>query len=246
MKKFLGFILLLIILLVGILFAGRNQIVKFGIEKGTKKALNLDVIVGDVDINFKDTLVSVNNLKIMNPQGYGDSLMFDMPEMKINYHLKDMIGGKIHFEELRLNIAELVAVRNKAGDLNLSVFKPEPSNSQTSTSPASTGSSEKKDVSEKPLDLQIDSATIKLGKLVFKDYTKGDTPEVKQVEMNMDETFENVTDVQSIITTIIQKALMKSAFPGMDAQFGAFMDGMPKEAQGILNKIKSKIKIPSF
>jgi uncharacterized protein involved in outer membrane biogenesis len=243
MKKFLGFILVVLIVLFAIIFIGRNQIAKLAVTKSVQKSLGLDMDIGKMDINLLKTKLGVNNVKVMNPPGFADPLMFDMPEMFVDYNLRNILAGKVHLQEIRLNIASLTAVRNKEGQLNLSVLQPRGSGTKKA---GPSQPSQEPSGSPKDLNIQIDRASIKLGKLIFKDYTQGEQPNVQELNINLDETYEDVTDVQALMATIVQKAMMKSAFPNMEEDFKKMQEGFSKEAEDALKKLKENIKLPSF
>ncbi len=56
-------------------------------------------------------------------------------------------------------------------------------------------------------ELQIDVLELKIGKVIYKDYSKGTPPKVREFNVNIDERFENITNQRTLISLIIVKAL---------------------------------------
>ncbi len=243
MKKVIWIVILLLIFILLGSYVFRNQLVKAVVQKGAEKSLGLNVKLGKVNLDFIGTKVEIRDFQIMNPEEYTQSVMFSMPEMYIDYNLKSIISGKVHLEEIRLNIEQLTAERNAQGDLNLSIFQPKQETQQKKTGPSP---SEKTEESKPSRDMQIDLASIKLGKMVFKDYSQGEEPQVKELNVNLEQTYKDITDIQSLIMMFTQKVIMQSAFPGMEEDLGKIKESFSKEAQDAIKKFKDNIKIPSF
>ena len=49
--------------------------------------------------------------------------MVDLSEIYVDYNLGAIMGGKVHFEEVRLHLKEFVDVKNEAGELNLNSLR---------------------------------------------------------------------------------------------------------------------------
>ena len=61
--------------------------------------------------------------------------------------------------------------------------------------------------SAKAPEIQIDSLTLKVGKVVYKDYSKGGEPSVQEFNINLDERYQNIDDPNKLVSLIIVKAL---------------------------------------
>jgi hypothetical protein len=63
--------------------------------------------------------------------------------------------------------------------------------------------------------IQIDVFRLKIGRVVFKDYSKGGEPYVKGFSINIDDTYTNITDPNELISLILLKALQKTTISSL-------------------------------
>ncbi|MBU4304100.1 MAG: AsmA family protein [Candidatus Omnitrophica bacterium] len=241
MFKRIGIGILVILLVLFIIFAAaKNIIVKTAITAGVKTITGLRLDIESMNIGVLKTLVGIKGLKLYNPPQFEDALMVDLPEIYVDYDLKAFFDKKIHLEEVRLDLKEFIVVKNKDGVLNLDSLKAvqtahQPQQQQARKSPLPA---EKK---EKMPEMKIDKLRLKIGKVVFKDYSKGAAPEVKEFNVNIDESFENITDPQALIRIILVKALSnKDLLKLLNFDLGSIANGLTgtvKDAGTIIQDI---------
>jgi hypothetical protein len=202
MKKILLSVLTGVFVVVIVLAAAKNTIARVSIEKGVEVVTGLPLKMKSLNIGIINTLVGINDLRLFNPPGYEDKVMLDMPEIFIDYDLLAIIGGKIHLEEVRINLKELVVVKNAQGELNLNSLKTVQQQKETKEpEPAKKG---------KAPELQIDTLELKIGKVIYKDYSKGGEPSVKEFNINIDEKFYNIDNPNKLVSLILVRALMNT------------------------------------
>jgi hypothetical protein len=125
--------------------------------------------------------------------------MFDMPEVYVHYDLPSIIGGKIHLREMRLNMSEFIVVKNEKGELNLDALNVvKDQKKEAKPDPA------KKD--EAP-EIQIDVLELEVGRVLYKDYSKGGKPSVQEFKLNLKERYTDITDPNKLVGLIVVKAL---------------------------------------
>lgn len=209
MKVLLKIIVVLIII-VAVLFLAKDMIAKKVLVSGTKAVTGLTVDVEKIQLGIATSLIDVSELMIYNPAGYQDELMADIPEIYADYQPGKLLKKQLHLNELRFYLKELVVVKNKDGKLNLDslrVVKAE--------KPA-----EKKEpamMEEKPVKeeakggFQIDILKLRIDKVVYKDYTQGDKPMVREYNVNINEQFEDISDPQSLAKVILVKAIVNTS-----------------------------------
>ncbi len=195
MRKFV-YILLIIIVLVSSLVLTKNAILMFLIKREVKIVTGVHLGMGNLKVGLTDATVSIKDFKIYNPPEYPDKVMLDMPEIYIDVDLKDALKGKIHIQKLKLDVAEFMVVRNRAGELNL--------NSLKVVKEEKNAPSEDAKVLD---DIQIDLFQLKIDKVVFKDYSKGVEPDIKVFNIHINQKFENITDPDVLVKLIVVKAL---------------------------------------
>ena len=202
MLKKIGFgILIGIVVLIVVLIVGRNIIIKSAVTTGVKAVTGLNLKIDKMNIGFAKTLLGIEGMVLENPSEFPDKVMMDLPEIYVDYDLGAMLKKKVHLSEVRLELKEFIVVRNKEGKLNM--------DSLTAIQSGKTTETPKKEEKEaKPaekIDLQIDLLKIKIGKVIEKDYSAGGEPKIKEHNINIDETFENITDPNQVVNIILAK-----------------------------------------
>ena len=62
------------------------------------------------------------------------------------------------------------------------------------------------------MDIQLDVMKLNLGKVVFKDYSKGEPPAVSAYNIHVkDKTFKNINSVQKLVTVVLVEAMGPTA-----------------------------------
>ena len=199
-------ILIGLLALMLILGVGKDVIAKIAIEKGANIVTGLSLNIGNLKIGLLKTLVAINNLRLYNPRGFEDRVMLDIPEIYIDYDLPEIIKGKIHWNEMRINLQEFVVVKNEKGELNLDALKPVQKDKATKT----TSVEPKKDGGKAP-EMLIDNLELKIGKVSYKDYSKGGKPSVQEFNVNINEKFQNIDNPTKLVSIIVVKALMNTS-----------------------------------
>ncbi len=192
------------------LFFGKNMIIKTSVTTGVKAMTGLKLSIRSMNVGVFKSLIGINELQLYNPSGFKDKLMMDLPEIYVDYNLGAIMGGKAHLEEVRLNLKEFIVVKNEAGELNLDSLRVV---KETEGEEAEKDDS-KKEKTEMP-DIQIDLLELKIDKVVYKDYSKGGSPKVREFNVNINERYENITDPQSFVRLIIVKALKNTTIASL-------------------------------
>lgn len=192
------------------LFLGKNVLIKTSLSAGVKAITGLKLSMSSMNVGVFKSLIGINDLQLYNPPGYQDELMVDIPEIYIDYNLGAFMGGKAHLEEVRLHLKEFLVVKNADGELNLDSLRVV---KETEGKEVEKGD-EKKEKTEMP-DIQLDLLDLKIDRVIYKDYSKGTPPEVKEFNVNINERYENITDPQSFVRLIIVKALMNTTIASL-------------------------------
>lgn len=207
--KILKTLFILLIILIVVVLVGKNVIARVAIEKGVQKVTGLNLKLDNIDVGLTKTLIDVDNLQLDNPKGFDDKVMFVMPDLFVDYELQDILKGNMHLKEVRLDLSEFYIIRDRDGKLNLDYLKEiggkdaakadKPQSEQKPSEPA------------KEVKIQLDLFALKIGKVVYKDYSKGgSSPEVKEFKINLQEEFRNIDNVNSIVKIIVLKALSRA------------------------------------
>lgn len=240
-------VVLVLMVIAGVLIAGKNVLVKIIVEKGVKAATGLSLKIKKLDISIVSSHVGITDLRLLNPDGFPAGTMFYASEIFIDYHLRDMLKGKVHLEDLRLNFDQLIIVKNAEGQLNLAALKPKAKSGSKNLVKKNTGEDTKKEAPQ----IQIDHLVLKIGKVTYKDYSGGGEPSVREFNVNISQELTDVTDVRKLLGLVASRAIAQSALNvPFDFTAGILKDvsSAPKQVVDTLkntaNILKEKIKLP--
>ena len=208
MKRKVVIIPVIVLAILIALFFGKNVIIKASVTAGVRAMTGLKLSIRSMDIGIFKTLIGINELQLYNPSGFVDELMIDLPEIYVDYDLGAFMKGRTHLEEVRLHLKEFIVVKNEAGELNLDSLKVV---KEEEKEVIDEGKKEK----TKTRELQIDVLELRIDKVVYKDYSKGTPPKVKEYNVNIDDRFENITDPKTFGRLIIVKALKNTTIASL-------------------------------
>jgi uncharacterized protein involved in outer membrane biogenesis len=203
MKK-LGIIVGIIVVIFVLLLVFKNILIRIAVEQGTKKATGLELTIRDMDVGLLESKVDITDMRLLNPAGFQDKVMIDIPKLRVDVELASFFKQRAHVETLELNLKELMVVRNKERKLNI--------NSLTALGQKKKGG--KKPVKQKEAkqgkkapQVAIDKLILKIGKVTYKDYSLGGAPFTRTFTIGVNEVYRNVTDLNELVMLIIVRAL---------------------------------------
>jgi hypothetical protein len=83
MRKFLLFIVIVLVIGAGALYFFSPTLIKMAIESGGSQAAGTQVAVNEVDIGFQDSRASLRGLTIANPAGFSDADVLSLGEISV-------------------------------------------------------------------------------------------------------------------------------------------------------------------
>ena len=247
MKKLLVRILIVVAALVVVAFLLRNVIAREAVEVGVKRVTGFPLQIGSVNLGVFGGSLEVQNLKLMNPPEQFEEQMFvDLPAFKVDYHTFSMLTGSPHVNEVNVNVAEVVIVKNAKGQTNAQVL-------QAKVSPPASGTSQPKGGEQKPAPssggahYRVDLVRVHVGTVRVLDYSKGSKPTEKKMVLNKDVVFKDVTESTSITALV-----MRTVFGQVGEVAGEFVkglnqtlkdapDALQKSTQGFSDAIKKAL-----
>ncbi len=206
--KILTPILAVIIGIILIFMIGKNIIIKAAVEGGVKAATGLQLTMDKINVDFFKTPVEIQNLKLYNPKGFPEKTMCEIPEIYMDINVGELFQGKVHINEMRLDLKELMVIKNSEGVTNVDSLKPVEKEKEQKEKPAP----EKKEEAKKgePVKFQIDLLKLKVGRVVYKDYSQPGEPSVKEYNVDIDDEYKNIDNPGALVTLILVKSLMKT------------------------------------
>jgi len=206
MKKLI-IIAVCIILVIAVVALGKDMIIKAAVEKGAEVVTGLKLNIASLKVGVLRTIVDIRSLKLFNPVGFKDALMIDMPQIYVDYDFPALLKGKVHLLKARLDLKEFIVVKNEKGELNLDSLKVVQAQKE--------GKKPEDKSSGKLPEIRIDSLELKIGKVVYKDYSGGGEPSVREFNVNLDEKYSNITDPYALASLIIVKALTNTTIANL-------------------------------
>jgi len=206
MKKLMYIVGMVVIALV-VVGVGKDLAIKMSAEKGVELVTGLKLNIGTFRVGIFNGLVDIRNMRLQNPAGYQDRTMLSMPEIYVTYDLPAILGGKIHLPEARIALEEFIVVKNANGALNLDALKVVQAQKE--------GKSPQEKAGGKIPEIQIDHLVLKIGKVVFKDYSAGGAPRTMEFKVNLNEEYRNIDNPYALVSLIVVKALMNTTIASL-------------------------------
>lgn len=188
----------------------KNLVIKAVVTVGSSHVLGTKVHIDSFAVGIFKPVVRIKGFKVYNPRGFAKGLLIDINEVYVRYNLPALLKGKLYLPLIVLDLEEMVVVKNKDGKLNVDSLKVvkdmEKSKDKKTT--------EKKKPS-KQLAIRIDEARLELGKVIVKDYTKGDNPIVLAYEIGVkDKVYKDINSAQQFATLVMLEAMGPASLKG--------------------------------
>jgi hypothetical protein len=117
--RILWWLTFVVIVLVVIVLANRDWIVKELAEQQIRAATGLEPEIGNFSFGVLDSQVTLENFRLYNPAEFGGTLFLDAPELHVEYDRAALRRHELHITLMRVNLHELDVVKNAAGATNL-------------------------------------------------------------------------------------------------------------------------------
>lgn len=181
-----------------------NYLSRILLVRSLETFAGLKASVGGVSVGMFKAGVRVKNLKVFQPEPFSPGVMADIPEIYVSYRPLSLLRRKLVFPEMRVYLRELYLVRNRNGDLNFRYLLRREREGEIFPSPG-----------EGMLSFRIEELRLRIDRIVFKDYLRGNPPRVREFRVDMEETFHNVTDFSSLGRQILSRLLEKTALKSL-------------------------------
>jgi len=200
---------IIVIVVVGFFVLGivKDQLIKAAITIGAGQVTGAAVKIRGFRFGIVRPSVQIRGFQMYQPKGFPSGVLIDIPEIRVDYDPLALLQGKIHLPLVVLNLNKMVVIKDKDGNLNVDALK-------VSQTP------DKKEVKEEPqqqsskqLPMQIDVLKLNLGKVIVKDYAKGDRPptvEAHDIGVN-DKTYRDIGSAQELVTLVMVQSMGPAA-----------------------------------
>ena len=141
--------------------------------------------------------ILIKDLTIENPPGFEKSSLLNISQIVVQYDLAALLKANLHMPLVLVDLKELIVVKNKQGQLNVDALK-------------ILHPKEKKKIEIPPF--MITELKLNAGQVIYKDYTKGTSPEVLVYDVDLkNKSFKNIDSVPKLATVVITQALGRTA-----------------------------------
>lgn len=198
--------ILAIVIAVFFLLGALKNIIAKNMITGTLSAVSHVPVKADgVNLSFFAASIRVKGLKVYNPSGFPEKLMASIPEIFIDFEPNDLFKGRGHFKNVKLNLQELIVVRDKTGRLNVDAVKP------TEQQKKDTKAKSKPPAGRQAPKLLIDRLTLSIGKVTYKDYSSGGEPSVQHFDINIENrVYEHIDNPTAVVSLLMFEALTRT------------------------------------
>ena len=234
MKKVKIIVVAVLALLLALSFM-KDMLGKASVSAAVKAMTGLKLSMRSMKVGIVRTLIGIKELKLYNPPGFKDELMVDMPEIFVDYNLGAFFQNRIHLEEMRLHLKEAIVVKNEKGELNLNSLKVVREKKQGQKPP--------EEKAGQPPKMQIDNLKLKIGRVLYKDYSQGMPPQVKEYKVNINESYQNISDPNALISLIIVRTMINTKIASLvDFDLHGLQNGI-SETLASAQKIATKTAV---
>jgi hypothetical protein len=167
-----------------------------------KKRTGFDATVQRLYVNPFTASVYISQLKINNPDTFPQNDFVSVNEFKTAVEPSSIFSDRVVVKDAVFDVALIAVIKNAQGQTNIDAFKagtqppaPEqpPPGEKNQPAPA-----EKKP----PKQFLIRHLVVKLDKIIIADYS-GSTPNVREIPININRTFTDVTDLKQISVPLL-------------------------------------------
>jgi len=221
-------LLVLILVLIAVFMALKDNVAKGVVTRGVRIITGLDMSIGSLKVGVLRPVIIVNDLKLYNPPGYKDRVMAEIPRIYIDYELGSLFFYKtIYIKELRFYMKEFNVIKNEKGELNINSLNIVRDKKQGLQAPKKKP---RRGVMIYLLDLKID-------KIVFKDYAKGEPPVVKEYNIKVNEKFHSVNDLYALGSVVLSRAIGNTPLEKILKMDFEFLKIGVKQTLGTMSKV---------
>ena len=198
-----------IILVVVVLFAlgiAKNILAQVILTSAVSGAAHVPARIGSVNLSFLSASIRIKKFQLSNPAGFPEKLMLDIPQIFIDFKPTELLKGKAHFEEVKLELKELIVIKNKDGKTNVEAVKPSKQEKKEADQKAKSAGG------GKATKLHIEKLSLSIGRVVYKDYSTGGEPTTEIFDINIkDREFRDINDPSQIVSLVMFEALTRTS-----------------------------------
>jgi len=209
MKKILIVSGIVIIFLVGITIF-KNLIIKSVVTSAASSIIGAPVHIDGFSMNVFNSTIRITGFKMYNPSGFPEGILVSCPKVNVIFDRASLFNHKPHFLLVEVELKEMVLTKNKEGKLNVDALKIV---QQSKSLP--------------PTPMQIDLLNLKIGKIVYEDYTIGaNPPSVRVFDINRHQSYKSIPNAQQLALLVLSVPMKAAAIKDAEIYGVAVLTGV--------------------
>jgi hypothetical protein len=204
-----------------------------------KKRTGFDATVQRLYVNPFTASVYISQLRINNPDTFPQTDFVSVNEFKTAVEPDSIFGDRVVVKDAVFDVAFIAVVKNAQGQTNVDVFRagvqpatPEAKSPDQKDQPKPAAAPAEKTPTKKFL---IRHLVVKLNKIVLADYS-GAQPNIREVALNIDRTFTDVTDLKQISGPLLADLSVAGAGKLANSLLGLVIPAPILEQLGVVTK----------
>ena len=211
--KVIGVLLGALVMLLVVIVWARDGIVKFAAEKAVAAKTGFGLHIKGLHISLLQPGLEITGLKLTNPTDFPEPDALEINKLKISYDHAASTREEVRLHEVTFDLPSVVVVKKINGEMNFKrLGGPKGANQPappSQSAPQPPPPPEQKKPAKK---VRIDHLAIHLGTVYIRTYVAGEKqPREQKYTMNVEHTYDNVTDFKAIGTQLVLEALLKSS-----------------------------------
>ena len=205
----------------------KDQVVKAVVTTVGSSMVGAPVKVQSFSLGIFRPGVKIKGLKLYNPKGFPHEAILNIPDIAVGYDMGSILKGKLHLTKVLVDLKEATIIRDKAGNLNVDALKV--AEKQEAQKPS------------KPMPMQIDAATLSIGRVIYKDFSLGQKPFIQVYDVGIkDRTYKNIGSAQQFISLVLVEAMKPAAIRNATIYGAASLVGVAFLPVGIAATLTAK------
>ena len=205
MKRFLTWLLPAILLLTVSAYLARNAIARQALEMSVKHQTGARCDVGSVDLDLLGGRLEIGTLRLMNPPGFAERPLIDLPTLRVEYDTVSMLRGRPRIRSIAINVKEVFIATSANGEQNVARL-------------ASTAGDSAP--SHKPRPYRVDVLRVHVGTVLIEDDSRGRHTQ-RRLTLNTDATYRNISE-----STDLSRLVLGSVFDQVGPVVGGAARGL--------------------
>ncbi|MBM3244172.1 MAG: hypothetical protein FJZ15_00045 [Candidatus Omnitrophica bacterium] len=200
MKKTI-IIILIVIIFIFLLSVFRDNLIKSVITGVVTNLTGAKTEIGNLSLGLMQQKIDIKNFKLYNPAGFPNSVLLDIPRIKVDCELSSIFKGKLHIQEMEIDLKQAVIIKNLDGTLNVDALKI-----------AKKDGDKKEPTAKKQTDMQIDELKLNIGWVIYKELKPKDKIIIDGYDLGIkDRVYKNLTSAEQLISLILVESLKHTA-----------------------------------